>query len=522
VWIGDSWCRLNHVARLPFGALCTWPIEDVSAVCLGYKGGGGLGRAFNYTDGPGSMVEVNALNGWTVEINGGTPAHFALPVNDLTKIFGDPSLELTGSGGNTGRIQALGVNNVRFAQTDHGPFAQAGDRFRARMLYYAPADLLDMLPSVVLGDFSGTTRAVADLRGSARPKWHSGSDPDMDPAGEATPSQINAVAGDVLLEEQVESGPRLVILEDPGSPIVGSEMYWFFGGVAIYRVDASGDRAPGYYHTGLAQDSWSFEGHAKDQASKGGSGSAGKTFSDEQLVHWLDATTLDRSQTPVVIIHMATEGKSQGDIDSSVRGIIARYRSAFDAIGTVPPRFLLIGSYMHRVGGRSAIESRPFIEQLDAIYQGLAETEPDCAFFSLYRATDGVYLTTDNWGGPGAQQQARDWLDANGWSTITFGGQTYHLSSATNGGLDGELTADGLHLSSTPAAAFYAKLIGDAIAAAYCPGDFNEDGVVNTLDVLAFLNAWNAGDPKGDFNGDGAWNTLDVLAFLNAYNAPCS
>lgn len=167
VWIGDSWCRLNHVARLPFGALCTWPIEDVSAVCLGYKGGGGLGRAFNYTDGPGSMVEVNALNGWTVEINGGTPAHFALPVNDLTKIFGDPSLELTGSGGNTGRIQALGVNNVRFAQTDHGPFAQAGDRFRARMLYYAPADLLDMLPSVVLGDFSGTTRAVADLR--ARP-----------------------------------------------------------------------------------------------------------------------------------------------------------------------------------------------------------------------------------------------------------------------------------------------------------------------------------------------------------------
>ncbi|MCC7387454.1 MAG: right-handed parallel beta-helix repeat-containing protein [Phycisphaerales bacterium] len=54
-----------------------------------------------------------------------------------------------------------------------------------------------------------------------------------------------------------------------------------------------------------------------------------------------------------------------------------------------------------------------------------------------------------------------------------------------------------------------------------CPGDFNGDGAVNTLDVLAFLNAWSAGDPSGDFNGDGAINTLDVLAFLNAWSAGC-
>ncbi|HZW08993.1 MAG TPA: GC-type dockerin domain-anchored protein [Phycisphaerales bacterium] len=54
-----------------------------------------------------------------------------------------------------------------------------------------------------------------------------------------------------------------------------------------------------------------------------------------------------------------------------------------------------------------------------------------------------------------------------------------------------------------------------------CPGDFNGDGEVNTLDVLAFLNAWNAGDDSGDFNDDGVNNTLDVLAFLNAWNAGC-
>ncbi|HZW09857.1 MAG TPA: GC-type dockerin domain-anchored protein [Phycisphaerales bacterium] len=54
-----------------------------------------------------------------------------------------------------------------------------------------------------------------------------------------------------------------------------------------------------------------------------------------------------------------------------------------------------------------------------------------------------------------------------------------------------------------------------------CPADFNGDGEVNTLDVLAFLNAWSAGDPSGDFNGDGEVNTLDVLAFLNAWTAGC-
>ena len=54
-----------------------------------------------------------------------------------------------------------------------------------------------------------------------------------------------------------------------------------------------------------------------------------------------------------------------------------------------------------------------------------------------------------------------------------------------------------------------------------CAGDFNDDGQVNTLDVLAFLNAWTAGDPAADFNEDGEINTLDVLAFLNAWAAGC-
>lgn len=59
------------------------------------------------------------------------------------------------------------------------------------------------------------------------------------------------------------------------------------------------------------------------------------------------------------------------------------------------------------------------------------------------------------------------------------------------------------------------------LGAGGCPADFNGDGVVNTLDFLAFLNAFSAGDPSADFNGDGTVNTLDFLAFLNAFNSGC-
>ena len=56
---------------------------------------------------------------------------------------------------------------------------------------------------------------------------------------------------------------------------------------------------------------------------------------------------------------------------------------------------------------------------------------------------------------------------------------------------------------------------------AACVADFNGDGSVNTLDVLAFLAAWAAGDGRADINQDGEVDTLDVLAFLNAWNSGC-
>ena len=68
----------------------------------------------------------------------------------------------------------------------------------------------------------------------------------------------------------------------------------------------------------------------------------------------------------------------------------------------------------------------------------------------------------------------------------------------------------------------YALVVSGQIAeVSGCVADFDGDGTVDTQDVLAFLNAWNAGDSSADINGDGTINTQDVLAFLNLWNAGC-
>jgi len=54
-----------------------------------------------------------------------------------------------------------------------------------------------------------------------------------------------------------------------------------------------------------------------------------------------------------------------------------------------------------------------------------------------------------------------------------------------------------------------------------CAADFNGDGVVDTRDVLAFLNAWTAQEPSSDCDTNGAIDTRDVLCFLNAWTAGC-
>ncbi|MBK7405539.1 MAG: hypothetical protein IPJ41_13135 [Phycisphaerales bacterium] len=54
-----------------------------------------------------------------------------------------------------------------------------------------------------------------------------------------------------------------------------------------------------------------------------------------------------------------------------------------------------------------------------------------------------------------------------------------------------------------------------------CVGDFDGNGIVDTRDVLAFLNSWTKLDKAADIDGNGIIDTRDVLAFLNRWAAGC-
>jgi uncharacterized repeat protein (TIGR01451 family) len=57
---------------------------------------------------------------------------------------------------------------------------------------------------------------------------------------------------------------------------------------------------------------------------------------------------------------------------------------------------------------------------------------------------------------------------------------------------------------------------------AFCPGDYNRDGVTAVPDIFAFLSDWFAGVPKADMNCSGTLDVPDIFEFLTAWFTPCS
>ena len=54
-----------------------------------------------------------------------------------------------------------------------------------------------------------------------------------------------------------------------------------------------------------------------------------------------------------------------------------------------------------------------------------------------------------------------------------------------------------------------------------CPADMNGDGLIDTRDVVLFLNYWAGDDDRADFDDNGVIDTRDVLDFLGAWAAGC-
>jgi hypothetical protein len=56
-----------------------------------------------------------------------------------------------------------------------------------------------------------------------------------------------------------------------------------------------------------------------------------------------------------------------------------------------------------------------------------------------------------------------------------------------------------------------------------CPGDFNDDNVVNVTDLLIFMSAYGCPSNCGiqDISGDDVVNVTDLLIFMSAYGSTC-
>ena len=103
------------------------------------------------------------------------------------------------------------------------------------------------------------------------------------------------------------------------------------------------------------------------------------------------------------------------------------------------------------------------------------------------------------------------------------GGESYRLID-TLGGIFGDFSA--VDLPELPSGLEWEVYVGElfvglSVVGGACQADWNGDGAVNTLDFLAYLGDWSAGDPVADLNGDGTVNTLDFLQYLGLWSAGC-
>lgn len=61
----------------------------------------------------------------------------------------------------------------------------------------------------------------------------------------------------------------------------------------------------------------------------------------------------------------------------------------------------------------------------------------------------------------------------------------------------------------------------DSVRSGGCVADFNGDGIVDTRDLVTFLNAWSAKEISADLNKDGIIDDGDFKMFLNFWRNGC-
>jgi len=493
--MGDSYC-VSRWDRVFPGVLRVWPFEDVTALAQGASLNGAL-RGVVAVE-PSQRVDAD----FSYELLRSTPEidHFALPVRSIEEAYLDENILLSGPQ----RIMyAMRVNNDDLAIGETGRFTDAGDAARFRLLYWAPETQI-MLPDAGIYD-KAEARGTVDLRFGARQLWSKGGDPSTGVGIPAFARQINATATDVEILNGMDEAPTARIGEG-STPAIGSNTYFHFAGGLFYKVDAQGERLPGTYYSYLADSSWSYAGFGSDTPANG---PQKKVFSLEQLTHWLDVTTIDRSQRLVVFYYLAAEDHSLEETTQLLEAMIDQTTGAAEAVGIDDVTHCLTIPYLHKIGDRTIEESAPLLAlNRDAAYAVAGERE-DVAALSIFDATDHVAFD--------GSEEAKAWLLERGYDSFTYGSVTVDLVNGPHAGK--LLDVFDSHPADADAAAFFASILGDLLP--LCDADCNGDGTLNVLDYVCFTLAWKEQLPAGDCDGNGAFDVLDFVCFTLAFETGC-
>ena len=504
--LGDSFAIPGMQYRRVFPVvLKVWTFDGWTALEAGAWQGNALLRTSIDAGGEvlNQPVEISSSNQYQIENADPDPKYFALPTTFMQEVYADADLTLGGPFFD--RFFQSRIRNVDIDDGINGSFTDAGDVLRARVLYYCPDDIEDLLVDVTLDD-NGDVRATPNLRTQARKLWHKGQIPDGTGTAAWT-GQINAAAVDIDVVNLMDAQPVVNVREHTDAGASDGD-YLTLAGMAVYHVDpATGLRMPGLYYSSLSDASWSYFGFGSDEPSSGD-----KVFTLEQFTHWLDVTTLAREQKLYVFYYLAAEPKNKDEAKPVMEAMIDQTQAAADAIGIGTVRHCLVIPHMHAIEGVTDLDTtRTMIEdQRDAAFE-IAHERSNVAAASIYDATDGVMFD--------GSTEARNWLDRHGYDAFHYGTYTVDLA---NGPLAGQLLDWwNVHPDTQHGAAFFASILGDLIENASCLSDINDDSFTDSKDFIAFLNAFVNGEPIADLNGDGAIDSKDFIAFLDAFASGC-
>lgn len=490
IMMGDSFSTAFW-SRVGMSGLRVWPIPEITAIC----GGAGLGNPIVKTIANCSPYEdvlsANPL-GYSVERHAKTPSFFTLPTRGLKEIYTDKSFATDDSSGTLFTVQ---LNVDELDGSVHGPFTDASDNVKFRLLYRCPNNV-NLQPSALqLHDFKEHV-FTWNPKTDARKKWHLGFTPDGDGIP-PTPLQINAAATDIQSINQLGGKCSVHLVED--FPLSGKNNYFQLAGGVYYKTDEHGNPKEGFYYSSLADDSWNYSGHGNDEE---GIDTHHKTYSLEQLTHWLDVTTLRREQPVVFMWLMDVEELQYSAAKTQLQNMVSQANAASIAVGIEEAYHLILTPHMHAFADSSDL-ARAFVSIHEQAGKTVAKQFPNVVHYSLYQETDGVLFN--------GTTSVVNWLTKRGFTIFEYGDTTVDLVDLYFGNL---LDAAGVHPRNNDASAFFAAHVGNGFRKALCPTDIKPDGYINVHDLLILIDGWgNKGE--SDVNNDGTTNVSDLLLLVD-------